>query len=304
VQNLTWKSGFYVFLIFVVLLFPVPSPTAHSSSKLTIYVVNYPLKYFAARIAGDSARVVFPAPAGVDPAYWMPDAKTISRYQSADLILLNGANYAGWVRKVTLPRSRTIDTSAKFKTEYIVSDQVVTHSHGPEGRHAHESLAFTTWLDFSLAARQAMAITKCLSRKMPEQKAFFEKNHAAFEAELLALDAEMKAITTKKPTLPLVASHPVYDYVSRRYALNMISVHWEPDEVPSGAQWSELRALLRRHPAKWMVWEGTPGKASVEGLKAMGLGSLVFAPCGNRPEQGDFMGVMRQNIINLRRAFQ
>ena len=89
------------------------------SEKLTVYVVNYPLKYFAERIAGDQATVVFPAPSEGDPAYWMPDAKTITKYQQADLILLNGANCAKWVKKVSLPRSKMIDTSAKFKDRYI-----------------------------------------------------------------------------------------------------------------------------------------------------------------------------------------
>ena len=63
----------------------------HSSvaaEKMTVYVVNYPLQYLAERIGGEHVKVVFPAPAGIDPAYWMPDVKTISDYQKADLILL------------------------------------------------------------------------------------------------------------------------------------------------------------------------------------------------------------------------
>ena len=76
----------------------------HSSiagEQLTACVVNYPLQYFAERIGGEHINVVFPAPADVDPAYWMPDTPTITAYQQADLILLNGARYAkcpglGW----------------------------------------------------------------------------------------------------------------------------------------------------------------------------------------------------------------
>jgi len=35
----------------------------------------------------------------------------------------------------------------------------------------------------------------------------------------------------------------------------------------------------------------------------MGVESLVFAPCANAPEAGDFLDVMRQNIENLKKAF-
>ena len=66
-----------------------------------VYTVNYPLAYFAERIAGGSVKVVFPVPPDVDPAIWSPDAETIADYQQADLVLLNGAGYAGWLQRAT-----------------------------------------------------------------------------------------------------------------------------------------------------------------------------------------------------------
>jgi zinc transport system substrate-binding protein len=267
-------------------------------------VVNYPLKYFAERIAGEHANVVFPAPAEGDPAYWKPDSRIILEYQRADLILLNGANYAKWVRKATLPRSKLVTTSKKFREQYITTEEVVTHSHGPGGKHAHEALAFTTWIDFDLAAKQAKAITDALSRKRPDLRKTFQRNYAALEKDLMKLDRNIKGIVSKAPAKPLIASHPVYDYFERRYGLNVKSVHWEPDEVPSYEQLAELRAILKEHPAKWMIWEGDPIKESVEKLKSMGINSLVFDPCGNVPDQGDFMSVMRQNVENFKAAFQ
>ena len=293
-----------LFAFIYIVSFPCISQSGSDvSEKLTIYVVNYPLKYFAERIAGDRAKVFFPAPSDGDPAYWMPDPETVTAYQQADLVLLNGTNYAKWVRKVSLPRSKMVDTSSKFKDRYITAEAVVTHSHGGQGAHAHESLAFTTWLDFDLAAKQAKAVMEALSRKKPEAKDFFKKNYAALEHDLLTLDSEMKSIAAKNPSSPLVASHPVYDYLSRRYGLNMKSVHWEPDEFPSNAQWSELRAMLIKHPAKWMIWEEEPMQASVERLKAMGVNSLVFDPCGNAPNRGDFMSDMRRNYEIFKSTF-
>jgi len=275
-----------------------------SQGKLTVYVVNYPLMYFAERIGGDRVAVAFPASGEGDPAYWTPDAKTIGAYQQADLILLNGANYAKWVRKVSLPRSKMVDTSAKFKDRYITADEIVTHSHGSEGAHAHESLAFTTWIDFDLASKQAKAVANALSRKRPDQREMFEKNYSALEKELMDIDTEIKKSVSKGPAIPLIASHPVYDYFARRYGLNMKSVHWEPDEVPNGEQWISLQQMRKSHPARWMVWEGEPMKESVERLKGIGVDSLIFNPCGNTPEKGDFLSVMQQNVNNLQKAFK
>ena len=153
--------------------------------RLTVYVVNYPLQYFAQRIAGEHAEVVLPVPPDVDPAFWMPDVATIAAYQRADLILLNGAQYAQWLTKVSLPQFR-----------------------------------------------------------------------------------------------------------------------WEPDAVPSAAQWEQLRTLRRMHPVRWMIWEGEPAATTVNRLTAMGIQSLVFDPCANVPQHGDFLSVMRHNVANLTLAFQ
>ena len=281
--------------------------TIHGSmaaEKLTVYVVNYPLQYFAERIGVEHVNVVFPAPADVDPAYWMPDTPTIAAYQQADLILLNGAGYARWVDKVTLPRFRIVNTSAGFKDRYIEAAEVITHTHGSQGDHAHEAPAFTTWIDFSLAARQAKAIAEALSRKRPDLRDVFQKNYAALEQDLMALDKTLKQMVSKDRTRPLLASHPVYDYFARRYGLNIKSVHWEPDEIPTNEQMMELNGVLKEHPAKCMIWERNPMKQSVERLHTNGVASLVFDPSGNTPDQGDFLDVMKQNVENLKSAFQ
>ncbi len=298
------RLAFFCFSLFVIVGFSSISRAASSDSeKLTIYVVNYPLKYFAERIAGEHATVVFPAPADVDPAYWMPDAKTISDYQRADLILLNGANYAKWVNKVSLPRFRMVNTSEAFKDRYIEAAEILTHSHGAEGKHAHEALAFTTWIDFSLAAEQAKAIAKALNRKKPSLEDIFQRNYQEIEKDLLKLDRDMKALVSKDISKPFTVSHPVYDYLARGYGLNIKSVHWEPDEVVDDRQLMELQNILKDHPAKWMIWEGEPIKESVEKLKAIGMQSVVFDPCGNTPDQGNFISMMQENVENLKAAF-
>ena len=97
-------------------------------APISVYVVNYPLQYFADRIGGEQARVEFPAPSGVDPAYWSPDAQTVRDYQRAERLLLNGAGYAAWVLRVSLPAAILVDTSAGFEDRLVEIDSSPTHS--------------------------------------------------------------------------------------------------------------------------------------------------------------------------------
>ena len=53
-----------------------------AAEKITIYATNYPLQYFAMRIAGEHAIVELPVPPDVDPAFWSPKAETVALIQT------------------------------------------------------------------------------------------------------------------------------------------------------------------------------------------------------------------------------
>lgn len=277
---------------------------AAKTGKPQVLVANYPLQYFAQRIAGDAVEVRFLAPKDEDPAFWQPDEAAIAAFQKADLILMNGAGYSKWADKVTLPESKVVDTSAAFASSFIEVRDATMHSHGPAGAHSHSGTAFTTWIDFKQAAMQAQAVGDALSALVPAAKEAISKNTEALKEELEALDGRMSAISRRLVQYPLVASHPVYHYLARRYGLDLKSVLWEPDTKLDDAALNDLKAILAGHRARWMIWEGEPSKDSVEKLAAIGLQSVVFAPCANVPESGDFMTVMKANVEAMEKAFQ
>ncbi|MDJ0777134.1 MAG: metal ABC transporter substrate-binding protein [Gammaproteobacteria bacterium] len=287
-------------IVSLCLLLVSMAPSA--AERLAVYTVNYPLQYFAERIAGGQAEVVFPAPADGDPAFWKPDAAAIGAYQRADLVLLNGADYARWVAQVSLPNRRLVDTSAAFAGRLIKTETGVAHSHGAGEEHSHAGTAFTTWLDPQQAILQAWAIKRALVKKRPQAEAEFEGNFAALESDLRALDTELKNILSNARGQALLASHPVYQYFARAYDLDLHSVLWEPEAFPAEEQWNELAGLAATHAATWMLWEGEPLPESVARLEQMGIGSLVFDPCGNVPEAGDYLDVMQANLARLRQA--
>ncbi len=102
--------------------------------KLNVYAVNYPLAYFTKAIGGENDDVVLPVPANVDPALWSPEPETIGEYQRADLILLNGAGYAAWTNRATLPASRLVDTSAAYSDDLLYIQGMRPRT--PTGRRA------------------------------------------------------------------------------------------------------------------------------------------------------------------------
>jgi zinc transport system substrate-binding protein len=277
---------------------------SQAATRPLLVASNYPLFYFASQIAGDSEdvpQIVLPEIEG-DPAFWAPSAEQIQLMQSADLVLLNGAGYESWLDWVTLDRDRLLDTSAGFTDRLIELKDTLTHQHGPAGEHAHQGTAFTTWLDPGLAMKQAEAIAAALESLAPDQVDRFRNNLTALQSQLSDLDRELADTFATLGDQPILFSHPVYQYLQRRYSLHGVSLHWEPDAEPSASAWIEFQKILQQHPAVIMLWEDEPLSSTAAHLAELGVQSIVFRTASNRPGQGDYFDIMTSNAKRLRVA--
>lgn len=292
----------FLFIIFIISCSSKKEATNDGSlTKPTIAVVNYPLYYFAKSIGGDHITVYLPDIEG-DPAFWKPEVQHITNFQNSELIFANGAGYASWMEKVSLPSSKIINTSSSFKDQWIASDQELVHSHGPEGDHSHKETAFTTWLNFRFASKQAAAIHEALTTLLPDKVEVLDKNFKLLEEKLMALNKRMQEISGKVDMQNLVASHPVYQYLEEEYGLKMISKHWEPDELPTEEMWHDLEELTKDTQSTIMVWEDEPLNEIKLKLEKLNILIAVFNPCANKPVSGDFIDVMNKNLQQLEQA--
>ena len=82
------------------------------------------------------------------------------------------------------------------------------------------------------------------------------------------------------------------------------SVHWEPDEPVTAAQWTAFDALRAQHPGTLMLWEDEPLPEVRAELQKRGVRPVVFLTCGNRPPTGDYLQAMNRNLEALRAALK
>ena len=269
-----------------------------TNKKPVIVVSNYPLFYFTERLA-PGADVQFPATESDDPAYWKPTTDDISIMQKADLIILNGAGYEKWLSTISLPPTKIINSLKGLDDQLIKLDDKVTHSHGLEGEHEHSETAFTTWLDFKLCIKQAEVIKDALILLMSSNKKNIEQNFLLLKSDLESIDTKMQTAASNFKDKTLYASHPVYQYLAKTYKLKIISEHWEPDEIPGEEMWSVFSDKLESDPSEIMLWEDKPLSEIEKRLNNLGLRIVVFNPCANKPETGDFLSAMNSNVEGL-----
>jgi zinc transport system substrate-binding protein len=267
---------------------------ASADDRPVVFASNYPLYFFAREIADGRVEVLMPDIEG-DPAYWAPNGDQAAALQAADLILLNGAGFEGWLDFVSLREERLVDTTAGLKDRLLPLDEATVHQHGPEGEHSHAGTAFTTWLDPQLAAAQAEVVAAALSKLVPEGRQRFAQGLATLQARLQQLDEGLRQAFADLGDQPVVFSHPVYQYLQARYRLNGRSVHWEPDQSPGTKAWVAFVNLLMEHPARLLIWEQEPLAETRGRVQEQGVASVVFEPAGNRPAHGDYFAVMERN---------
>jgi zinc transport system substrate-binding protein len=284
----------------------IAAPAA--SGPLRVVAMNAPLASFATRIGGDLVEVALAPPRGADPAFWTPSIARIEEFQKADLILLNGAGQERWLGRVSLPAAKAVETAAPFRDRWIESEEGITHSHGAAGMHTHKGVVSTTWLDPTLAIEQAEAVRAAFARVRPEFAETFDANFATLRDELTAIDDQLERAIHGSQGLPILYSHPIYQYLERRFALNGRAVAWEPGEMPDEREWTKLSELLAEHPARWMLWEAEPGEEIRARLRALGVEAVLFRPAANldadTADAALWLEIQRENAAALAKVYE
>ena len=282
---------------------PPAKPDAAADAPFTVYTTFYPTWYFTSRIGGEHVKVVNPLPPDADPIFWLPPTKALQAFQQdADLIVLNGAGYAKWVASAMLPEDRIVNAGEAFEEDLVVIENAMTHSHGKGGEHTHQGIDGHTWMDPVNAMAQCRRIAEALIENLPDHEADFESNRDALIADLAALDARFKALATRHDGRTLLASHPAYNYIARRYGLKIHSFDFDPGSEPGPDHRIALNAFQEKEKtADWMLWESEPTDA-VKAIftKDFGLDAVVFSPCETPPAEGtDYVSVMKANLDRL-----
>jgi zinc transport system substrate-binding protein len=111
------------------------------------------------------------------------------------------------------------------------------HAHGEHDPHI--------WLDPTNASAIVRAVAARLSELDPDNATVYAANASAAEAELAALDAELKGEFDPVKSRPVIVFHDAYAHLADRYGLTIVGALAEGDAADPGAeQVAELRAMI------------------------------------------------------------
>lgn len=184
------------------------------------------LKDMVEQVAGEAATVTSLVGPDGDMHFFTPSPADARTVKSADLLVVNGLEFEGWI-------DRLIDASGFEGTMVVASDGIDVlvneeddhEDHDDHAEHEHGEFDPHAWQSLSRAAVYVDNITAALSEAHPEAIASFSANAAAYRAQIMALDAALKAdfATIDEHCTTVVTSHDAFTYFGADYGVTFVA---------------------------------------------------------------------------------
>ena len=137
------------------------------------------------------------------------------------------------------------------------------------------------WLDPELAGLIAAALVRELMAMDPPRAPLYRQNGERLQAELAALDGELRAQLAPVARVPFVVLHDAYQYLERRYGLAALgAVAVDPYLPPGAARLRDLSARVAMSDARCIFSEPQFPSRLAETLAAGGRRRAVLDPIG------------------------
>lgn len=224
-----------------------------SYAKPVVSVSILPQHYFVEKIAGDTVEINVMVQPGHSPHTYEPRPSQMAQLEKSALYFAIGVNFEeAWISrfKSANPALVVVETDHDVTKQPIADhdheeDTKHKHDHGDKHDHKHEHKEGTLdphiWLDPVLVKIQANTIANALIRAFPQHKALYEANLQDFEAELDALDAQIRTKLTGLTHRKFMIFHPNLGYLATRYNLEQVAIEIEGKEPKPAA----LAALIK-----------------------------------------------------------
>jgi zinc transport system substrate-binding protein len=224
-----------------------PAPVARE--RVSIAVTSYPLFVMADEIAGDFADTTLVVSGDLTSPDWKPTREAIRTMQNATRILISGGDYEPWLQRVTLPRSRLVDTARGYYDQFVRIPDAVIHQHGPDGSHSHPGVVWSTWLDPQLAMSQLDQTRDVLLEVLPDAESPIRRAADSLTQEFVYLDERLGELAGKSVDsgVTVLGDAPVYQYLTARLGWELNYVHLPAHGPLSEEDLSSLRTAIEEH---------------------------------------------------------
>ncbi len=283
-----------------------PEMTA-DSGKLKVVATIFPSYDFARIIGGDRAQVSLLLTPGRESHSYEPSTGDVIEIDGCGVFVWTGEYMEPWVPGLLagLDGSPTaVDVSAGIH----MAEEDDGDGHEDHDHHGYDPHIWTSPVNCLKVADNILA---AMTADDPENAGYYQKNAESLKAELTALDAELRAVTSSAETKKIYhGGRFSMGYFVREYGLDWEAAYdsCSSDTEPSVRRICDMIDEMRAQGAKVVFYEELSNN-SVAKLIADETGAkpLLLHSCHNLSQEewdrGEtYISLMKNNIDNLREA--
>ncbi|MBM3979389.1 MAG: manganese transporter [Planctomycetes bacterium] len=276
-----------------------------NGEKVRVVATTTMIADMAKRVGGDRVTVETLMGPGIDPHRYQPTNEDRKKIEGAHLVFYNGLHLEGKMTDIfekSKGRIRAVAVAEVIDKKDLLEADIDGGSHDPH-----------VWFNVTLWAKCVAPVRDALVALDPAGKDTYEKNAAAYLAELDALEKHVRAELAKVPAgkRKLVTSHDAFGYFGKAYG-------FEVKGLQGVSTASETSTKDRKELAKFLGEHQIPAvftETSVpdEGLKAVldtcqsdykhkvaliGGDEALFSDALDAPDKpaGTYAGMIRHNV--------
>jgi zinc/manganese transport system substrate-binding protein len=224
----------------VILALTAAGPAVSQANKPIPVVATFSiLGDIVERIGGKHVAVTTLVGLDGDAHVYQPTPADARKVSEAKVLVVNGLQFEGWLdRLIDASDFSGIRVTATDGIEPIAfkeGDDDAKHDcdekyekhqdHAKGGDHHDGAFDPHAWQSLRNAVVYINNVTATLSKANPTNAATFYANRAAYVAEIVALDADIRTLVAKLPTdrRTIVTSHDAFQYFGREYGLTFLA---------------------------------------------------------------------------------
>jgi zinc/manganese transport system substrate-binding protein len=229
--------------------------TRAANGKLSVVAAENFYGDVAHQIGGDDVAVAsIMSNPDQDPHLFETTPGVVKQIASAQIVILNGADYDPWMDKL-------LKASPKpGRTAIVVADLV--------GKKAGDNPHL--WYDPGTMPAAAKALAEALAKADPAHKDDYAARLKTFLTSLTAINERIAAIRGKFAGAPVTASEPVFGYMAGALGLKMRNERFQlsvmNDTEPSARDFAAFEDDLKTHKVRIMFYNKQASSKTVQHL--------------------------------------
>ena len=261
------------------------------------------------QVGGDRVAVEVLVAPGSDAHVFQPTPSQARLVGQAQIVFSNGLGFEGWM-------SRLLNT-ASYKGRHVVVSRGIQpihaegeHDHKAKGGHPHEENDPHAWQSVPNVMIYVGHIAKGLCEADAAGCDSYQKNAAVYNAELKALDTDIRAWWAVIPAgqRKVITSHDAFGYYARAYGVKFLApqgVNTESEASAKGV--AQLVRQIKKEQIKALFVESVSDPRLIAqigretGVKPSGE---LFSDSLSDPKgpAANYVSMMRANTLALTRA--